>query len=129
MSQAAPSAADPSADTSPPTEPPQTDPGSCQDVLEALAPPSAALQPPLIPESVLPQSTEETTTEDTTGTAETSEGPTDQPEPPAEGQVIVCDQPVSLEPEPAEEDEEVCSTSFVVAHSSCFTITYFKLYF
>ncbi|TMS23509.1 Krueppel-like factor 3 [Larimichthys crocea] len=107
MSQAAPSAADPSADTSPPTEPPQTDPGSCQDVLEALAPPSAALQPPLIPESVLPQSTEETTTEDTTGTAETSEGPTDQPEPPAEGQVIVCDQPVSLEPEPAEEDEEM----------------------
>ncbi|XP_027138487.1 protein NOXP20 [Larimichthys crocea] len=106
MSQAAPSAADPSADTSPPTEPPQTDPGSCQDVLEALAPPSAALQPPLIPESVLPQSTEETTTEDTTGTAETSEGPTDQPKPPAEGQVIVCDQPVSLEPEPAEEDEE-----------------------
>ncbi|XP_044047094.1 protein NOXP20 isoform X2 [Siniperca chuatsi] len=109
MSQAAPSNADPSADvTPPPAQPPLTDPGSCQDVPAAFAPASAALQPPLVPESfVLPQSTQETTTEDTT-TAETPEVPTDQPEPTAEGQVIECDQPVSLEPdaEAAEEDVE-----------------------
>ncbi|KAM9363688.1 protein NOXP20 [Symphorus nematophorus] len=103
MSQAAPTDADPSADiiTPPATQSPLDDPDSGQDV------PAAPLQPPLIPESlVLPQSTEETTTEDTTIVAETSEGRTDQPEPPAEGQVIECDQPVSLEPEAAEEDAE-----------------------
>lgn len=112
MSQAAPSDTDPSADiTPPPTQPPHTDPGSCQDVPAAPAPPTAALQPPLIPESfALPRSTEEMTTEHPA--AETSEGPTDQPQPPAEGQLIECDQPVSLEPEAAEEDVEVCSTSF-----------------
>lgn len=105
MSQAVPSDADPSADGTPP--PCQTP----QDVSADLTPPSAPLQPPLIPESfVLPQSTDETTTEDTT--AEASEGPTDQPEPTADGQVFECDQPVSLEPEAAEEEVEVCSTSF-----------------
>ncbi|XP_051242167.1 protein NOXP20 isoform X2 [Dicentrarchus labrax] len=109
MSQAAaPSDADPSADiTPPPTQSPHTDQGSCQDVPEALAPPSAPLQPPLIPESVvLLQSSEEKTTEDTTTTTKTSEGPTDQPEPPSEGQLVECDQPVSLEPDAVEEDVE-----------------------
>lgn len=109
MSQAALSDNDPSADiTPPPTQPSHTDPGSCQDVPAAFAPPSAALQPPMIPHSlVIPQSTEETATEDAT-TAETSGGPIDQPEPTSDGQAIECDQPVSLEPdaEPAHEDLE-----------------------
>ncbi|XP_070845809.1 protein NOXP20 isoform X2 [Chaetodon trifascialis] len=106
MSQAAPSDTDPSADITPtPTQPSHADPGSCQDVPAGLAPPTAPPQPPLIPESfALPQSTEEMTTEDPA--AKTSEGPTDQPEPPTEGQLIECDQPVSLEPEAAEEDVE-----------------------
>ncbi|XP_073323430.1 protein NOXP20 isoform X2 [Pagrus major] len=112
MSQAAPSDGDPPADINPPpTQPAHSDSDSCQDVPAVPAPPSDSLQPPLIPESVgLPQSTEETTTEDTAttiaATAETSEGLTDQSEPPAEGQVFECDQPVSLEPEAAEEDVE-----------------------
>ncbi|XP_042340880.1 protein NOXP20 isoform X2 [Plectropomus leopardus] len=108
MSQTDP---DPSADmTPPPTQPPHTDPGSHQDVPEAPALPSAPLQPPLIPENLdLPKSTaKETTTEDTPTTMSTSEGLTDQSEAAAKGQVIVCDQPVSLEPdaEAAEEDVE-----------------------
>ncbi|XP_031732131.1 protein NOXP20 isoform X1 [Anarrhichthys ocellatus] len=86
--------------------PPHTDPSPCQDVPAAFAPPPAPLQPPLIPESFdLPQSTAEGTSAE-----DTSEGPPDQLEPAAEGQVIICDQPVSLEPEPepeaAEEDVE-----------------------
>lgn len=114
--------ADPSADiTPPPTQHPHTDPGCCQDVPAAFAPPSAPLQPPLIPESLdLPQTTtEETTTEETT--TKTSEGPTDQPEPAAEDQVVICDQPVSLEPEAeaAEEDVEVCSTWHTVHTITC----------
>lgn len=106
MSQAAPSDTDPSTDITPtPAQPSHADPGSCQDVPAALATPTAPPQPPLIPESfALPQSTEEMTTEDPA--AETSEGPTDQLEPPTEGQLIECDQPVSLEPEAAEEDVE-----------------------
>ncbi|XP_029290317.1 protein NOXP20 isoform X2 [Cottoperca gobio] len=102
---------DPSADINPPpSQHPHTNPGSCQDVPAAFAPPSAPLHSALIPESFdLPQSTsEETTTEDMTAESNTSEGPTDQPQPAAEGQVIICDQPVSLEPdaESAEEDVE-----------------------
>ncbi|CAK6972232.1 protein NOXP20 isoform X2 [Scomber scombrus] len=101
MSQAAPSDADPSADTTPP--PAHIDTDSCQDVPAALEPPSAPPQPPLISESSL-QSTEEMTTEDTVKT-DTSEG---LMEPATEGQVIECDQPVSLEAdtEAAEEDVE-----------------------
>lgn len=116
MSQAAPSDGDPSADINPPpTQPDQSD--SCQDVPAAPAPSLDSLQPPLIPERfALPQSSEEAATEDnatadTAATAETSEVVTDQSEPPAEAQVYECDQPVSLEPEAAEEDVEVCSTS------------------
>lgn len=109
MSQAALSDGDPPADINPPpTQPAHSD--SCQDVPAASAPPSDSLQPPLIPERVaLPQSSEEAATEDitTAATTETSEGVTDQSEPPAEGQVFECDQPVSLEPEAAEEDVEV----------------------
>ncbi|XP_049428645.1 protein NOXP20 isoform X1 [Epinephelus fuscoguttatus] len=102
--------ADPSADlTPPPTQPPHTDPGCCQDVPAALSPPSAPLQPPLAPDSFdLPQSTAEaTTTEDTTAMTNVSEGPADQPEPAAEGQVVICDQPVSLEPDPEAAEEDV----------------------
>ncbi|XP_056227282.1 protein NOXP20 [Seriola aureovittata] len=110
MSQAAPSDADPSADTThPPDQPPHTEPGSCEDVPAAPAPPSATLQPPLIPESFSPpQSTEETTTEDPTTATDISQGQTDQLECVAEDQVVECDQPVSLEPdtEAAEEDAE-----------------------
>lgn len=90
--------ADPIADLPPYTEP---DPG--QDVPEAFAP--APLDPPLDPPR---PSAEET------GTEPTSEGPTGQSEPAAQGRVVVCDQPVSLElePEQAEEDVEVCRTCF-----------------
>lgn len=121
MSQAATSDVDPSADTTPPPDQrPHAEPDSCQDVPAALTPPAAPLQPPLIPDSCsLPQSTEDMTTEDTTDRSDCSEGPADQPaERAPEGQVIVCDQPVSLEPdaEAVAEDVEVCSTSF----STCF---------
>ncbi|KAM3624458.1 uncharacterized protein V6R79_023750 [Siganus canaliculatus] len=107
MSQAAPSDTDPSTDTTPPpTQAPHTDPDSSGDVPTASAPPSAPLQPPLISDGFIhPQSTEDTTTEDATA-AETSEGSSDQPESPAEGQVVECDQPVNLESEAAEEDAE-----------------------
>ncbi|TNN69407.1 Protein Noxp20 [Liparis tanakae] len=93
-----------------------TDPGPCPDVPAAFAPPPAPLQSPLIPESLdLPQSaTEGTGAEGTgaegTGAEDTSEGLTDQPEPAAGGQVIICDQPVSLEPEPEAAEEEVESS-------------------
>ena len=111
MSQTAPSDTDPSADTTLPSgQSPNPEPGSCQDVPAALTPPPASLQPPLTPESFsLPQSTEKTTTEDT------AEGPTDQPEGAAQGQLIECDQPVSLEPdtEAAEENVEVCGGIFL----------------
>ncbi|XP_040891493.1 protein NOXP20 isoform X2 [Toxotes jaculatrix] len=112
MSQAAPSDTDPSVDTThPPNQPPHTEPGSCQDVPAALPPPSVPLQPPLTPESYnLPQSTEEKTTEDTTTTTtkiDTSEGPTDHPQHAPEGQVIECDQPVSLEPDTEATEEDV----------------------
>ncbi|XP_072239374.1 protein NOXP20 isoform X2 [Leuresthes tenuis] len=109
MSQAAPCAAEPCTDTTPPSEEPShTNPGPCQDVPSALATTSAPLQPPLVPESFdLPQSNEEAAVEDTAAEDkdDTAEG---HPEPPAEGQLIECDQPVSLEPdaEAAEEDVE-----------------------
>ncbi|XP_071359220.1 protein NOXP20 isoform X2 [Trachinotus anak] len=109
MSQAAPSDADPSADiTHPPDQPPHTEPSSCEDVLAAPAPPSASLQPPLMPESFThPQSPEEMTAEDPTTKTDTSQGPTDQPEHAVEGQVIECDQPVSLEPDTEAVEEDV----------------------
>lgn len=112
MSETSSSDADPLSDaTSPPDHPPHTEPASCQDVPAVSAPPSAPLQPPLTPESLVsPQSTQETTTEDP-ATEETSQGPNDQPEPPAEPQVVECDQPVSLEPEATEDNVEVCSSS------------------
>uniref|UniRef100_A0A3P8TTL4 Family with sequence similarity 114 member A1 n=1 Tax=Amphiprion percula TaxID=161767 RepID=A0A3P8TTL4_AMPPE len=97
MSQAAPSDTDPSTDpTPPPAQRPHADPDSCPDVPAAL---SAPPLPPFIPETVeLPQSTEETANEDIT-TATTTDPSEDQSEPPAEGHVIACDQPVSLEPD------------------------------
>lgn len=112
MSETGSSDADPLSDiTSPPDHPPHTDPASCQDVPAVSAPPSAPLQPPLIPESLVsPQPTQEMTIEDPT-TEETSQGPSDQLEPPAEPQVVECDQPVSLEPEATEDNVEVCSSS------------------
>ncbi|KAM7009729.1 protein NOXP20 [Tautogolabrus adspersus] len=108
MSQAACSDTDLLVDIAPaPVQPPLTDPDSTQDVPASLTPPSAALQSALTPESVFTsQPVEETTTEDTENN--TSQGPTDQPEAVAEGQVTECDQPVSLEAdaEAAEENEE-----------------------
>ncbi|XP_053275501.1 protein NOXP20 isoform X1 [Pleuronectes platessa] len=108
MSQAAPSDVEPSADaTGPPVQPPLAQPDSCQDVPAALTPPSAPPQPP---ESInLTQSPEEMTTEDAATRPDSSEDLTDQPmEGASEGQLIECDQPVSLEPEleAAEEDVE-----------------------
>lgn len=113
MSQVAPLDAEPSADT---THPLEQQPPSEDVVTSDPATPSAPLQPPLIPESSSPpQSNEETTTEDepttaTTATDDASQGPTDQSECAADGQVIECDQPVSLEPdtETAGGKAEVC---------------------
>ncbi|XP_034449840.1 protein NOXP20 isoform X2 [Hippoglossus hippoglossus] len=107
MSQAAPSDVDPSADTTgPPVQPPLAQPDSCQDVPAALTPPSAPPQPP---ESInLTQSPEEMTTEDAATRPDSSEDLTDQPmECASEGQLIVCDQPVSLEPESEAAEEDV----------------------
>ncbi|XP_074520361.1 protein NOXP20 isoform X2 [Halichoeres trimaculatus] len=106
MSQAASPDVDPSADiTPPPTQDPQTDPDSSQDVPAALTPSSAPKESP--PESsLLPQPTEETTIEDNTAETNASEVQTEQPKP--QGQLVDCDQPVSLEgdAEAAEETEE-----------------------
>lgn len=113
MSQAAQLDAEPSADT---THPPEQQP-SCENVPSDPATPSAPLQPPLIPESFsLPQPTEETTTEDAPITNDTLQAPTNQSECAADGQVVECDQPVSLEPdtETAEEEVEVCCTGFTM---------------
>ncbi|XP_047200014.1 protein NOXP20 isoform X1 [Hippoglossus stenolepis] len=107
MSQAAPSDVDPSADTTGPSvQPPLAQPDSCQDVPAALTPPSAPPQPP---ESInLTQSPEEMTTEDAATRPDSSEDLTDQPmECASEGQLIVCDQPVSLEPESEAAEEDV----------------------
>ncbi|KAM8880426.1 protein NOXP20 isoform 2-T4 [Spinachia spinachia] len=83
--------------------PPYTDPGAGQDVPEAFAPPPAPLHPPLVTGDFdPPQSTPEET-----GTEHTTEGPTDQSQPAAHGQVVVCDQPVSLELEPEDAEEDV----------------------
>lgn len=42
-------------------------------------------------------------------TEQTAQGPAGQSEPPAESQVMECDQPVSLEAEAADENVEVCN--------------------
>lgn len=97
--------------TSPPAPHHHTDPDPSQDVPAALTPPSAPKEPSLIAESLdHPQSTEETAAQDTAATTSASEGPTDQPEPDTDAQVVECDQPVSLEPDTdaAEGDVEVC---------------------
>uniref|UniRef100_A0A3Q1JD57 Family with sequence similarity 114 member A1 n=1 Tax=Anabas testudineus TaxID=64144 RepID=A0A3Q1JD57_ANATE len=86
--------------TSPPAPYHHTDPDPSQDVPAALTPPSAPKEPSLIAESLdHPQSTEETAAQDTAATTSASEGPTDQPEPDTDAQVVECDQPVSLEPD------------------------------
>lgn len=95
----------------PPDQQPHTDLAPCHDVPAACAPHPASPQTPLAAESVgSPQSTGETLTKGT-ASEQTVQGPGDQSEPPAESQVMECDQPVSLEPEAAEEDVEVCNTS------------------
>ncbi|XP_060948843.1 protein NOXP20 isoform X2 [Limanda limanda] len=107
MSQAAPSDVEPSADTTGlPVQPPLAQPDSCQDVPAALTPPSAPPQPP---ESInLTQSPEEMTPEDAATRPDSSEDLTDQPmECASEGQLIECDQPVSLEPEAEAAEEDV----------------------
>ncbi|KAM9769748.1 protein NOXP20 isoform 2-T3 [Menidia menidia] len=95
MSQEAPSAAEPCSDTTPTPDPPlHADPGPCQDVPSAITSAPAPPEPPLIPDSAdVPQSNREKAEEDKN---DASEG---QTEPPAEGQTVVCDQPVSLEPD------------------------------
>lgn len=105
MSQAAPADVDPSSDiTPPPTQDPQNDPDSPQDVTA-----SPLVSPP--ESSVLPQPTEETTTKDNTAETNAAEVQTEQPKP--QGQLMDCDQPVSLEAEAeaADENEEVCAES------------------
>ncbi|XP_028272461.1 protein NOXP20 isoform X2 [Parambassis ranga] len=104
MSQAAPTDGDP---TPPLAQLSPADP----DVPAEPAPPSTSPHPPSIPEcSDLTQPTEETVGEDTAATAtksDSSDGQADQPEPLTEGQVIECDQPVSLEPDAEAEEEDV----------------------
>ncbi|KAM3864862.1 protein NOXP20 [Diretmus argenteus] len=104
MSQADPAATD----TLPPAlQPPHTGPDSPENVPTDAPLPPAPLQPPLAPEGLgIPESTEEATGEDVLK-GDSSEGPADQPEHGAEGQVIECDQPVSLEPDVTAAEEEV----------------------
>lgn len=99
------------ATTLPPVNPPHTDPVPCQDVPAASSPHPASPEIQLAAESAgSPQCTGETLTEG--GAAEqTAQGPADQPEPPSESQVVECDQPVSLEPDAAEDNVEVCTNS------------------
>lgn len=110
MSQAAPTDGEP---TPPLAQLPHADP----DVPAEPAPPSSRPHPPSIPEcSDLTRSTEETAGEDNTVTAtksDVSEGQADQPEPLTKGQVIECDQPVSLEPDAEAEEENVKVCEFL----------------
>lgn len=99
------------ATTPPPDHPPHTDPAPCQDVPAASAPHPGSPQILLAAESVgSPQSTGETLME-CSATEQTAQGPAGQSEPPAESQVMECDQPVSLEAKAAEENVEVCNSS------------------
>lgn len=105
MSRAASPDLEPSPDlTSPPTGPLQQDTDSCQDVPATLGSASS-------PESLIHhESTGETSTVDTC-TGETAEATNwTETESPAEGRVIECDQPVSLDPE-STADVEVCTTT------------------
>ncbi|XP_068176805.1 protein NOXP20 [Antennarius striatus] len=97
MSQTVPSDADPSGDIT------YTNPGSSQD--GPTPSPSESLQPPLILESTVPSPPAEETTDDSTVCC--SESPCDQPQLPAEGHVIECNQPVSLEPTLDEQDVQI----------------------
>lgn len=95
----------------PPDQRPHADPPPCQDVPSASAPHPASPHTLLAAENAAsPHSTGETLAEDSTS-EQTALGPADQSEPPAGSQVTECDQPVSLEPEAAEENVEVCDTS------------------
>ncbi|KAG7486321.1 hypothetical protein JOB18_029335 [Solea senegalensis] len=113
MSQAAPAEADPPTDTdiSHSTDQPHHTESDHHDIPAALTPPSSSSSTTTTPESfTLPESTEEMTTEDTTTTLETntSEDPADQETAQAsEGQVIECDQQVSLEPDAEAPEEDV----------------------
>ncbi|XP_075886466.1 protein NOXP20 [Nelusetta ayraudi] len=94
------------ATTPPPDHPPHTDPPPCQDVPAASAPHPASPQILLAAESVgSPRSSGETLI-GCSATEQTAQGPAGQSEPPAESQVMECDQPVSLEAEAADENVE-----------------------
>uniref|UniRef100_UPI003AAAFB33 protein NOXP20 isoform X2 n=1 Tax=Centroberyx gerrardi TaxID=166262 RepID=UPI003AAAFB33 len=106
MSQAAPADTDPSSDTPPPpTRTPHPEPDSSSSSSSEGVPTAPPLQPPVVPEGfgVL----EEATVEDNAAKADGSGSPADQPEHAAEGQVVECDQPVSLEPDATAAEEEV----------------------
>ncbi|XP_068607097.1 protein NOXP20 [Brachionichthys hirsutus] len=104
MDQMVLSETDPSDDiTFPPPSATYTNPGSIQDSPAVQASPS--LQPPLIPESSVLAPPKEATSDD--GSAPCLGSPCDQPQRPAEGHVIQCDQPVSLEPKLVEEDVQM----------------------
>lgn len=97
--------------TTPADQQPHTDLPPCQDVPAAPAPHPASPQTLLSSESVASaQSTAEMFTEGDVTYQQTAQAPADQSEPPAEAQVMECDQPVSLEPDAAEEDDEVCNS-------------------
>lgn len=115
--------------STPPDQHPHTDPAPCHGDPAACASHPASPQTLLAPGSVAsPQSTEEAHTEGTTS-EQTAQGPADQSEPPAESQVMECDQAVSLEPEAAEQTVEVCNTS-VSGWSQLlgFTLELFSIY-
>lgn len=106
--------------STPPDQHPHTEPPPCQDVPAASAPHPA----PLLTEGVAsPQSTGETLTEDTTS-EQNAQGPADQSEPPAESQVMECNTPVTLEPDAAEENVEVCNTSSVSGWSELLFVSH-----
>ncbi|KAM4751187.1 protein NOXP20 isoform 2-T2 [Anableps anableps] len=105
MSQAATSDGEPCTDSGPPSErAPHTDPGPRQDDSTLLEHPTAPMQSSLNAESKdFPHTAEQTAEEDSMTKPETSEGLS---EPPAEDQVVECDQAVSLEPDPESLEEE-----------------------
>ncbi|KAK5606816.1 hypothetical protein CRENBAI_015240 [Crenichthys baileyi] len=103
MSKAVPSDAEPCTDSGS-EKAPHIDPGPRQDDSALLERPTAPPQSSLNTESTdFPHAAKQAALEDTTTKPETSEGPS---EPPAEDQVVDCDQAVSLEPDPESLEEE-----------------------
>ncbi|KAM4603604.1 protein NOXP20 isoform 2-T2 [Polymixia lowei] len=114
MSQATPTDTDVSTDSPTlPTQAAHVEPDRSDDVQTEQPPPSAPPQPALAPEGFdASESIKESTEDDKSNNkGNISEGPADQPEHGAEGQVIECDQPVSLEPDTMAAEDEAENSS------------------